>query len=43
VDVVSGAIVGDKVVVMGDLSEGNIVQVNNGGSLNSSSPFGGGE
>ncbi|MBK9926189.1 MAG: efflux RND transporter periplasmic adaptor subunit [Anaerolineales bacterium] len=42
VDVVTGAIVGDKVVVTGDLREGDVIQVNDGSSFNAPNPFGGG-
>jgi len=42
VDVVSGTIVGDLVVVSGDLQKGDVVQVNNGSSFNAPNPFGGG-
>lgn len=43
VDVVSGAIVDDLVVVTGDLQAGDRVQVNNASSFNAPNPFGGGE
>jgi multidrug efflux pump subunit AcrA (membrane-fusion protein) len=43
VDVVSGAIVGDMVVVTGDLQEGELVQSNQASSFNAPNPFGGGE
>ncbi|MEP6896784.1 MAG: efflux RND transporter periplasmic adaptor subunit, partial [Chloroflexota bacterium] len=42
VDVVSGSIVGDKVVVTGSLQEGDSVQTNNASSFNAPNPFGGG-
>jgi len=40
VDVVSGSIMGDKVVVTGDLQVGDVVQSNQ--ARNASGPFGGG-
>jgi HlyD family secretion protein len=43
VDVVSGAIVGDMVVVNGDLQEGDHVQSNQQSSFNAPNPFGGGQ
>ncbi len=43
VDVVSGAIVGDMVVVDGDLQEGEHVQSNQQSSFNAPNPFGGGQ
>lgn len=43
VDVVSGAIVDDLVVVTGDLQAGDSVSVNNASSFNAPNPFGGGE
>lgn len=43
VDVVSGAIVGDMVVVNGDLREGEHVQSNQQSSFNAPNPFGGGQ
>jgi HlyD family secretion protein len=43
VDVVSGAIVGDLVVVNGDLQEGDHVQSNQQSSFNAPNPFGGGQ
>ena len=43
VDVVSGVIVDDLVVVNGDLQEGQSVLVNNGSSFNAPNPFGGGD
>jgi len=39
VDVVSGAIVGDLVVVTGDLQEGEQVQTNQQSSFNAPNPF----
>lgn len=42
VDVVSGAIVDDLVVVSGNLQEGDRVQINNASSFNAPNPFGGG-
>jgi multidrug efflux pump subunit AcrA (membrane-fusion protein) len=42
VDVVSGAIMDDNVVVSGDLKEGDRVQLNNASSFNAPNPFGGG-
>jgi len=42
VDVVSGAIVNDLVVVSGDLQEDDRLQVNNASSFNAPNPFGGG-
>jgi HlyD family secretion protein len=42
VDVVSGAIVDDMVVVTGDLQEGDRVLVNDASSFNAPNPFGGG-
>jgi HlyD family secretion protein len=41
VDVVSGAIVDDLVVVSGDLKEGQSVLINNGSSFQAPNPFGG--
>jgi len=43
VDIVSGAIVDDEVVVNGDLKAGDQVLVNNGSSFQAPNPFGGGE
>jgi HlyD family secretion protein len=43
VDVVSGAIVNELVVVSGDLREGDRLQVSNASSFNAPNPFGGGE
>ena len=42
VDVVSGAIVDDFVVVTGDLQEGQTVLMNDGTSFQAPNPFGGG-
>jgi hypothetical protein len=42
VEVVSGAIVGDQVVVSGDLKEGELLQVNNESSFSAPNPFNGG-
>jgi hypothetical protein len=42
VDVVSGAIVGERVVVQGDLQEGDQLMVVQNTDLNMPGPFGGG-
>lgn len=43
VEIVSGAIVDDYVVVSGDLQSGDILKINDGSSFSAPNPFGGGE
>jgi multidrug efflux pump subunit AcrA (membrane-fusion protein) len=43
VDIVSGAIVDDYVVVSGDLQTGDVLKINDGTSFEAPNPFGGGE